>query len=164
MSRKRFDEMNCAIAQALEVLGDWWTFLIIRDAFLGVSRFSDFQQSLGIAKNVLSNRLQHLVAHDVLEKVEVKRRGCQYEYRLTPQGKDLYTTITALRQWSDKWIMGAGREPILVNDSRTGKPVPQVRVLDSNGAAIPAHCVEVVPGPGANRLNAVEAALPEPIA
>ncbi len=150
MFRTRFDTMNCAIAQALDVIGDGWTFLIIRDAFLGIRRFSDFEQNLGIAKNVLSKRLQHLVDHNVLEKVEVNQRGSQYEYQLTAQGKDLYTVMTSLRQWSDKWILGAGNEPLVIKDKRTGKAIPKVRVLDSQGKRIPSACIEVVVGPGAN--------------
>lgn len=150
MSRKRFEEMNCSIAQALEVLGDWWTFLIIREAFLGTRRFSDFQQYLGIARNILSSRLRHLVDHNVLEKVEVRQRGSRYEYQLTDQGRDLFTTITALRQWSDKWIIGKGEEPLLVRDSRTGKQLPPVKVLDQAGKPIKPEYLSVEPGPGAD--------------
>ena len=151
MSRKRFKDMNCSIAQALEVLGDWWTLLIIRECFLGTRRFSDFEKHLGIAKNILSNRLQHLVENNILEKIEVQQRGSRYEYQLTAQGKDLYTTISAIRQWSDKWIMGKGNEPLLVKDSRTGKPIPAVKVLDSEGKVIQQQHLEIVPGPAADQ-------------
>ncbi|WP_218943405.1 winged helix-turn-helix transcriptional regulator [Exilibacterium tricleocarpae] len=142
--------MNCSIARALEVLGDWWTFLIIRECFVGTRRFSDFQTNLGIAKNILSNRLQHLVDHGVLERVEVQQRGSRHEYWLTDQGKDLYTTLTALREWSDKWIMGKGKEPIVVKDSRTGKPVPPVKVLDYEGKPVNPKYLSIEPGPGAD--------------
>lgn len=150
MSRTRFNTMNCSVAQALEVLGDWWTLLIIRDAFLGVRRFSDFQQSLGIAKNILSKRLQHLVENDILEKIEVQNRGSQYEYQLTAKGKDLYTTMTAIRQWSDQWIVGKGNEPLLFKDTRTGKVIPRVKVLDAEGNPIPKQYLSIEPGPGAD--------------
>ncbi|HKE11579.1 MAG TPA: helix-turn-helix domain-containing protein, partial [Myxococcota bacterium] len=104
MGRKRFSEMNCGIAQALEVLGDWWTLLIVRDAFFGAHRFGDFERSLGIAKNVLSARLQHLVDHGVFELADVGSEGQRFEYRLTEKGEALLPVLTALREWSDGWV------------------------------------------------------------
>ena len=79
MGRKRFDEMNCGVAQALEALGDWWTLLIIRNAFLGMRRFADFEADLGIAKNVLTKRLEHLVEHGILERVDAGQHGSRFE-------------------------------------------------------------------------------------
>ena len=148
--RTRFTEENCSIARALEVLGDWWTFLVIREAFLGTRRFADFQSELGIAKNVLTQRLQHLVDHDVLEKVDVGRHGTRYEYVLTPKGKDLITVVTALRQWGDRWIFGDGNEPVEVRDARTGRPVPPLRILGEDGEPIPGRAMVPLPGPGAS--------------
>ena len=81
MGRTRFSEMNCGIGQALEALGDWWTLLIVRDAFFGARRFRDFESSLGIAKNILSVRLQHLVDHGIFERVDVGSEGHRFEYR-----------------------------------------------------------------------------------
>ena len=90
MSRKRFEAMNCGVAQALEQVGDWWTLLIVRDAFFGLRRFSEFQESLGIAKNILSDRLHKLVEHGVLEKKRLPESGQRYAYTLTPETfKDL---------------------------------------------------------------------------
>jgi DNA-binding HxlR family transcriptional regulator len=131
--RRRFQDQNCSVAQALEVLGDWWTLLIIRDAFLGVRRFADFELRLGISKNVLTKRLGHLVEHEVLERVDAGTHGERYEYELTPRGKDLITLLTALRQWGDRWIYGEGKEPVRVIDRRTGRPIPRVRLLDEGG-------------------------------
>src|SRR5690349_8212710 len=112
--RRRFHDENCSVAQALEVLGDWWTLLIIRDAFLGIRRFADFELHLGISKNVLTKRLGHLVEHGVLERVDAGTHGERYEYVLTSKGKDLITLLTALRQWGDRWIYGEGNEPVRV--------------------------------------------------
>jgi len=150
MSRKRFGEMNCSVAQALEVLGDWWTLLIIRDAFLGTRRFADFQRNLDVARNILSERLRHLVQNGVLEKVDAGEFGTRFEYQLTPKGKDLFTLITALRQWGDRWIFGEGKEPLLVVDARTGLPLPRLRVHDAEGRIVEARNVAVRPGPGAD--------------
>jgi DNA-binding HxlR family transcriptional regulator len=96
--RRRFEDQNCSIAQALEVLGDWWTPLVVREAFLGARRFADFEASLDISKNILSARLKHLVAHGVLATVDAGVHGTRYEYELTPRGKDLTAVMTALLQ------------------------------------------------------------------
>jgi len=142
--------MNCGIGQALEVLGDWWTLLIVRDAFFGVRRFADFERSLGIAKNVLSARLQHLVDHGVLEPVDVGSEGPRFEYRLSAKGEALLPVLTALRDWSDEWIFGRGHEPVLVRDRRTGRRVPRLRVTDAEGRVLSRRDLRTVPGPGAS--------------
>jgi len=142
--------MNCGIGQALEVLGDWWTLLIVRDAFFGVRRFADFERSLGIAKNVLSARLQHLVEHGVLEAVDVGSEGPRFEYRLGAKGEALLPVLTALRDWSDEWIFGRGHEPVIVKDRRTGRRVPRLRVTDAEGRVLSRRDLRTVPGPGAS--------------
>jgi DNA-binding HxlR family transcriptional regulator len=151
VSRTRFDEENCSVARALEALGDWWTLLIIRECFLGTRRFGDFESKLGIAKNILSKRLQHLVEHEILRRVEVGQRGQRFEYELTARGRDLATLMTALRQWGDRWVFGEGHEPIVVRDRLDGKPIPRLRVADRKGRPIPGNRLEVVAGPGASR-------------
>jgi DNA-binding HxlR family transcriptional regulator len=143
--------MNCSIAQALEVLGDWWTLLIIRDAFLGVTRFGEFEQRLGVSKNILTARLGHLVEHQIMERVDVGQHGQRYEYRLTPRGKDLITVITALRQWGDRWIYGAGAEPLLIVDRKTDRPIPALRISGEDGAPLRGRDLELRPGPGASK-------------
>jgi DNA-binding HxlR family transcriptional regulator len=150
MGRKRFDEMNCGIAQALEAFGDWWTLLIVRDAFLGVRRFADFERSLGIAKNILTARLQHLVEHGILERVEAGGEGQRFEYRLTEKGDALLPVLTALREWSDAWVFGRGNEPAIVRDRRTGRRVPRLRVAAADGRVLARRDLHMVPGPGAS--------------
>lgn len=149
MGRKRFDEMNCGIAQALEAFGDWWTLLIVRDAFLGARRFADFERSLGIAKNILTQRLQHLVAHDILERADVGTDGQRFEYRLTAKGEALLPVLTALREWSDDWVFGRGNEPAIVRDRRTGRRLPRLRVTDADGRVLTRRDLHMEPGPGA---------------
>ena len=151
--RTRFTDQNCSVAQALEVLGDWWTLLVVREAFLGVRRFADLEANLGIAKNVLARRLDHLVTHGVLERVDAGVHGTRYEYQLTAMGKDLATIMTALRQWGDRWIFGEGHEPLLVLDRRTSRPVPRLRIVGEDGAPLGARDLEIRPGPGATRAT-----------
>ncbi len=149
MGRTRFHEMNCGIAQALEALGDWWTLLIVRNAFFGMRRVADFEADLGIAKNVLSSRLQHLVDHGILEKVDVGRQGARYEYRLTDKGEALLPVLTTLREWSDEWIYGKGNEPVIVKDRRTLRRIPRLYVKDADGRKLHRRDLRTVAGPGA---------------
>jgi len=149
--RRRFDDKNCSVAQALEVLGDWWTLLVVREAFVGVRRFADFEANLDISKNVLSARLEHLVARGVLARVDAGVHGTRYEYELTPMGKDLATVMTALREWGDRWICGEGREPLLAVDRRSGRRIPRLRILDNEGRPLAGRDITLAPGPGASR-------------
>jgi DNA-binding HxlR family transcriptional regulator len=151
--RRRFDDQNCAVAQALEVLGDWWTLLVVREAFLGTRRFADCASNLAIARNILSRRLAHLVEHGVLARVDAGRHGPRFEYELTPKGKDLATVLTALRQWGDRWLYGPGHEPMLALDRRTGQPIPRIRIVDDDGQPIAGRDLSFVPGPGASRAT-----------
>jgi DNA-binding HxlR family transcriptional regulator len=153
MSRKRFDQMNCGIAQALDVLGDWWTLLIVRDAFFGARRFSDFEVSLRIAKNILSDRLQHLVENEVFERVDVGESGQRFEYRLTEKGEALLPVLTALREWSDDWVFGRGNEPVIVKDRRTNRRIPRMRVTDQDGRELSRADLRTEPGPGASEAT-----------
>jgi len=147
--RRRFGSENCSIARALEVLGDWWTLLIVREAFLGTRRYADFEANLDISKNVLAQRLEHLVEHGVLERVDAGVHGPRFEYALTARGKDLITVLTALRQWADRWIFGPGREPVVVKDVRTGRAIPRLMLRGEDGQRLRANDLDVVPGPGA---------------
>jgi DNA-binding HxlR family transcriptional regulator len=149
--RKRFTDQNCSVAQALEVLGDWWTLLVVREAFFGTRRFADFETTLGISKNILAKRLAHLVRRGVLERVDAGEHGVRYEYALTPMGKDLATVLTALRQWADRWVVGRGHEPLLAYDRRTNRPIPPLRISGEDGQPISARDLELRPGPGASK-------------
>jgi len=150
MGRTRLDHMDCGVAQALDILGDWWTLLIVRDAFLGVRRFRDFQSDLGIAKNVLSQRLQHLVEHEILERIDVGEHGRRYEYQLTEKGEALLPVLTTLREWSDDWIYGRGGEPLIARERKTGRRVPKLRVRGAEGRVLSRRDLRMEPGPGAS--------------
>ncbi len=104
MLKRDYQGQDCSIARALEVVGERWTLLIVRDAFLGLRRFDQFQESLGIARNVLTGRLNRLVDEGILERVRYSERPERFEYRLTDKGRDLYVALTALRQWGDTYL------------------------------------------------------------
>jgi DNA-binding HxlR family transcriptional regulator len=117
MRRTSFAEMDCSVARTLEVVGEWWTMLIVREAFSGVRRFDDFQAHLGIARNVLASRLQGLVDHGILERRPYQDRPERFEYRLTQKGLDLYPLLVSLMRWGDRWTAGEAGPPVqLIHD------------------------------------------------
>jgi DNA-binding HxlR family transcriptional regulator len=102
-ARKTLEYLDCSVANALDIIGDRWTVLLLRDAFLGVRRFEDFQRDLGIARNILSERLERLVNAGVFETSRYEERPPRYEYLLTAKGKDLLDVLLALWRWGDRW-------------------------------------------------------------
>jgi DNA-binding HxlR family transcriptional regulator len=104
----------CSIARAMEILGERWTFLILREAFYGVRRFSDMQRNLGIARNILSTRLQTLVSAGIFERRLYQEEPERYEYRLTPAGRDLYPSIVTLMRWGDEHLTGELGPPVVL--------------------------------------------------
>ena len=118
----RIYDLHCSVARTLEHLGERWTFLIIRDAFYGVRRFDEFQDDLGIARNILSKRLSALVEEGVLRKEPYQDNPVRYEYRLTEKGRDLFPILTAMLAWGDKWESG-GRPPIELIHETCGQPM-----------------------------------------
>ena len=124
MRRTSFAGMNCSVAGALEIVGEWWTFLVLRDAFLGVRRFEDFQRRLGIARNVLTARLQTLVGHGILERRLYQVRPERYEYRLTDKGLELHPILVSLMQWGDKWAGVADAPPWSSSTRAAGNAAP----------------------------------------
>jgi DNA-binding HxlR family transcriptional regulator len=145
MLKRDYEGQNCSIARALEVVGERWTLLIVRDAFLGVRRFDEFQESLGIARNVLTERLNRLVEEGILERVRYSERPERYEYRLTRKGVDLQIALAGLRQWGDKYL--SDRPPRITRRKSDRKPV--VAAFVPKGAhVLRADEIESVPGPG----------------
>lgn len=150
MTRTSFSEFNCSLARTVDIIGDKWTLLIIRDAFLGVQRFSEFQERLGVAKTVLSNRLDMLVENEILRKQPTSPEVERFLYKLTPRGKDLFVTVVSLLQWGDKWIFGEGHEPIEILDKEECISIQQLGVQAQSGKFLDARDVVYKPGPGAN--------------
>lgn len=133
---------NCSVARALELVGERWTLLVVRDAFLGRRRFEEFQESLGIARNVLADRLQKLVAHGIFERVRYQEKPDRYEYLLTPKGRELRLALAALMQWGDTYISPTPPRRLLRKSDQT--PV-RVALVDETGAALDPAEVENVP-------------------
>lgn len=143
MVRKRFDNATCSVARALDEVGDWWSLRIVLHAMHGTRRFVDFREELGIARNILCDRLGRLVEAGVLQKVDVGEHGSRYEYRLTDKGRDLFTVVEALRQWGDKWNPAPGGPLHQVRDRATGRPLAPLRVCNADGHPISVRDVEI---------------------
>ena len=146
MRRTSFSDMNCSVARSLEVVGEWWTMLIVRDAFLGVRRFEDFQKRLGIARNVLTTRLERLVEEGVLERRRYQERPERHEYRLTEKGRNLYPVLVALMQWGDRWSPPPGGPPVVL--SHHGHEAHPVLACADCGEPLDPREMQPRPGPG----------------
>lgn len=138
MTRTSLKHFHCSMARTADIIGDKWTLLILRDAFFGGTSFSQFQKSLGVARNILSDRLEKLVDHGVLAKTPVRPGVERYTYELTERGRDLVPVLIAITQWGDRWIFGEGNEPFAFFDKASGEPIQQVEVQSSSGAALTA--------------------------
>jgi DNA-binding HxlR family transcriptional regulator len=145
MLNRDYEGQNCSVARALEVVGERWTLLIIRDVFLGLRRFDELQQNLGIARNVLADRLKRLVEEGVLERVPYSERPERFEYRLTRKGRDLNIALSGLRQWGDKYL--SHKPPRVLRRKSDRKPVVAALVPKGTPDLRPDE-VELVAGPG----------------
>jgi DNA-binding HxlR family transcriptional regulator len=144
---KSIANMDCSVAQCLEVVGDRWSMLILRDAFLGVSRFDLFQRRLGIPRNTLDQRLDKLVAAGILKRVRYAEHPPRHDYRLTAKGRDLWPVLTAMRQWGDRYGALDG-PPILLRHDSCREVADAVLVCGSCGEPIGPRDVTLLPGPG----------------
>lgn len=149
MRKASFADMHCSVAQSLEIIGEWWTLLILRDAFLGVRRFDEFVERLGISRNVLTSRLDTLVEADVLERRPYDEGRGRYDYVLTPKGRSLWPVMVALRQWGDEWILGEGNEPLLLEHRGHDHLTTAQLSCDACGEVLDIRSVRAVVGPGA---------------
>ena len=154
MRRASFSDLNCSVAQTLEVVGDWWSLLIVRDVFFGVTRFDDIQRRLGVARNTLTDRLDWLCRHRVLVRVPYGESGNRYEYRLTDKGRDLQPVLMAMVAWGDKWGATAGHPPLQPTDAN-GEPVELRIVSARTGRRVPPEKVRMVPTEAASDPNMV---------
>ena len=129
---------SCGLPPALEVMGERWSFLILRAAFNGIVHFEEFSSELGIARNILSNRLARLVEHGVLARVPCEHDRRKVEYRMTEKGSDLLPAMLALRQWGEKYTMNVPSNPVLV-DTRDGEPIAPIGIRAHDGRDIGWH-------------------------
>jgi DNA-binding HxlR family transcriptional regulator len=125
MKRSTASHLNCSVARSLEILGEWWTLLVVRDAFFGVRRFDDFVNDLGISRGVLTDRLGTLVEHDILARTRYHEAPDRFEYRLTDKGRDLFPVLMAFMQWGDKWLStpAVGGAPVIVEHKGCGHDI-----------------------------------------
>jgi DNA-binding HxlR family transcriptional regulator len=126
---------SCGLPQALEVMGERWSFMILRAAFNGLIHFEEFSGQLGIARNILSNRLARLVGHGVLDRIPCQDDRRKVEYRLTEKGRDLLPAMLALRQWGEKYTMRVPCNPVLV-DARDRQPIGPIVIRAADGRVL----------------------------
>ncbi len=159
-----YTQQTCSVARTLEVIGERWTMLIIRDAFLGLRRFDDIQADLGIARNVLASRLGRLLDSGVLEKIPYQERPARYEYRLTEKGLDLWPLLAELVRWGDRHAPEEQGPPVVFRHRGCGGTLAIAQKCETCGTLVERLEVTVEPGPGAsgdhppNRLDANPAA------
>lgn len=148
MKRTSFARMHCSLARGLDLIGDWWSPLIVRDLYLDVVRFDDLVEDLGISRNLLTRRLSALANNGIVERRAYQRRPRRYEYRLTEAGRDLVPAILALTAWGDRWARPKEGSPMLfVHNSCGHQFQPQV-TCSACGEVITAKAVKTIGGPG----------------
>lgn len=150
---------QCGLPAALEAIGERWSFLILRGAFNGLHHFEEFQSTLGIARNILANRLGRLVQNGILARTPLPDDRRKIEYRLTTKGAELLPAVIALRQWGERWETGCVSDPVLV-DERDSQPIGKVAIHAHDGRELGLHDLrwmhaEDIKDLGASRLRAV---------
>ena len=147
MQRTQFGDMACSIARTMDVIGEPWSPLVLRDVFAGVHRFDQIQADLGISRKVLTERLNHLVAHGILERRQYDARP-RFEYHLTPKGTELVDLLMVMVGWGDRWLAGEAGPPVLYRHRACGE-VSRVDLRCAHcGEAMHADDVILEPGPG----------------
>jgi DNA-binding HxlR family transcriptional regulator len=145
MLNRDYEGQNCSIAAALEIVGERWTLLIIRDAVLGLRRFDEFRESLGIARNVLTDRLNKLVEQGIFEREPYGDRADRFDYRLTQKGLDLHVALVGLRQWGDRYLC---EKPPTLARRKSDKKRLVAALVPAGTATVPVQEAEFVAGPG----------------
>jgi DNA-binding HxlR family transcriptional regulator len=148
MKRTSFARMHCSLARGLDLIGDWWSPLIVRDLFLGVVRFDELIENLSISRNLLTRRLTSLAASSIIERRLYQSRPKRYEYRLTEAGRDLVPAILALTAWGDRWARPKEGSPMLFVHKTCGRHFQPQVTCSACGEAISSETVKTVGGPG----------------
>ncbi len=149
-------DMNCSVARTLSVVGERWTMLILREAFLGRHRFDEFQQGTGIARNILSSRLRDLVEKGILDRTRAEGEPRRVEYRLTKKGFDLYPVLMALMKWGDTWLCDASGPPMTLVHRSCGATTTPEMVCSQCGENLGAREVIAIPRGAGNRARRPE--------
>jgi DNA-binding HxlR family transcriptional regulator len=151
VKRTSFEDAECPVARSLDALGDWWSLLIIRDALLGIRRFSEFQKNLGCAKNILTVRLRALVEHGILTTAPASDGSSYQEYLLTPKGRGVFPVLVALRQWSEEFDDRPEEIATLLVDREKGRPVRKLELHADDGRLLRVEDIELRPNPKLKR-------------
>ena len=136
MKRTSLKGAECPVARSLDIIGDWWSLLIVRDAFDGMRRFGEFQKSLGISRGILASRLHELIARGILETTPASDESAYHDYLLTKKGKDLFPIIVSLRQWGEDHCFRPGEAHSVLVEKGTAQPVRRLEVRSKNGRAL----------------------------
>ena len=145
MKRKSLQGDMCPIARALDVIGDWWSLLIVRDAMMGTRRFSAFQKNLGVAKNILTVRLRALVAQGILEARPAADGSAYQDYVLTPKGRGLFPVLVALRQWGEEFSFKPNEDFSMLLDKKAGRPLRKLEIRAEDGRVLDQKDTMVLP-------------------
>lgn len=149
MERADYSDWNCSVARTVEVIGERWTVLVLREAFFGVRRFSEIQHNLGIARNILSDRLGTLVEHGILRRERYQERPERFEYRLTAKGLELYAPLMALMRWGDDHLAEPAGPPVILHHTRCDHDTVATLCCSHCGEELDPREVQPLPGPGA---------------
>ena len=145
MTPTDFSAMNCSVARTLEAIGDRWSLLILRDAFYGLRRFEDFREDLGVARNILAERLQKLVAHGVFERRQYGDKPPRFEYRLTEKGRDLLPVLLTMMRWGDRWANDSDFPPAKLTHTVCGCETEAVAACSHCGGELKSRELTVHP-------------------
>jgi DNA-binding HxlR family transcriptional regulator len=148
VKRTPFADWPCSIARSVDLLGDWWTPLVLRETYLGVRRFEDFQRNLGIGRNILTQRLNRLVEEGMLARRPYQERPVRHEYVLTDKGRDFYPVMAAMQAWGDRWLAGAEGPPVVLHHRRCDHDMEAEVVCSHCGEPISVRDVRARRGPG----------------
>ena len=143
MKRTRLEESTCPVARSLDIIGDWWSLLIVRDALRGIKRFGEFQKSLGIAKNMLTTRLKLLVDEGILTLQPASDGSAWQEYVLTEKGRALQTVLVALSQWGNEFLFAENEYGTVLVDTEQRKPLRKLALIADDGRELTPE--EIVP-------------------
>ena len=151
--RTQWSGENCSVRRTLEIVGEKWTFLVLREAFYGARRFEQFRDGVGCARNILADRLKTLVDHGILRRQPYREPGARQrdEYRVTEAGIELFPALVALMQWGDRWVADPKGPPVEVLHRDCGRPVHAVLRCEGGHTDLTARDTAPVPGPGALR-------------
>jgi DNA-binding HxlR family transcriptional regulator len=153
VKQSRLANKECSMARAMEVVGDRWTILILREAYYGVTRFDEFEYYVGVAPNILSSRLKKLVDAGMMRRVPLPEHSGRFDYVLTDKGRDFFPAYLALKKWGDDWLAEPEGPQVVFRERKAGRAIIYPKLLNANGKPLRLEDVEVIPGAGAVPFN-----------